>query len=672
MKKIAYLLIAFVFNWTLAQDYKYGKVSNQELLETVYPDDPEANAAVLHVNQKTYYNYEQNKGFAQVTEVFKRIKIYNKEGYDWATEEVLLRDNGTQREYISGLKATTYSLENGKIKTDRLKKEDVFDEKTNKFWKTSKFTMPNIQDGCVIEFEYKIHSPYISINDINLQYTIPIKDMDMYIRIPEYFNFNKYINPRASFTPKIYDLKENRKERVRFAHRNDQSVNMVNGRTTYTDDLWEFSENKTVIKMSNIPALKSENYVGNINNYRTKLIWEYAFSRDLNGAVTSYASTWDEVTKTIYDNEDFGPQLKLTKYFESDLNQLLKGVTMESEKINLIFDFVKSKVKWNDYTGYVTDLGVRQAYKEGVGNVADINLMLTAMLRYANVKANPMLVSTRSNDIPLFPATGGFNYVIAAVETANEVLLLDATDAYAAPNVLPVRAINWQGRIIRDSGTSNWHDLSAKTISGEYVALNMSINDDLSISGKARSQLRTFAAKDFRNKYGSLSADQKIAELEKGKGEIEVTNLGITDMEVLHNPVLLEYDYELKSGIERIGNTIFVAPLLFLTSPENPFKQDERVYPVDFIYGFSTKYQINIEIPEGYALETLPENAVFNFSNNAAEFKYIARENGNRLQFMVTFDLHQPLILPEDYADFKEFYRHITEKQTEKIVLKKI
>jgi hypothetical protein len=57
-----------------------------------------------------------------------------------------------------------------------------------------------------------------------------------------------------------------------------------------------------------------------------------------------------------------------------------------------------------------------KAYKDKTGNVAEINLMLTAMLRYAGLNANPVLVSTRSNGIAMFPNRTAFNYVIAAVE----------------------------------------------------------------------------------------------------------------------------------------------------------------------------------------------------------------------------------------------------------------
>ena len=84
------------------------------------------------------------------------------------------------------------------------------------------------------------------------------------------------------------------------------------------------------------------------------------------------------------------------------------------------------------------------------------------MLRYAGLTANPVLVSTRSNGIAIFPNRTAFNYVIAAVETPNGNILLDASDKFSTPNVLPFRALNWYGRLIRKDGTSEEVDLMPK------------------------------------------------------------------------------------------------------------------------------------------------------------------------------------------------------------------
>lgn len=127
-----------------------------------------------------------------------------------------------------------------------------------------------------------------------------------------------------------------------------------------------------------------------------------------------------------------------------------------------ILNYVKSNIKWNNYLGYGCEKGVRKAYKEKIGNCADINLMLTAMLGYSGLQAHPVLISTRSNGINFFPSTEGFNYVIAGVETPTGIALLDATDEFSTINVLPLRDLNWIGRLIRKDGTSETVDLMPK------------------------------------------------------------------------------------------------------------------------------------------------------------------------------------------------------------------
>ena len=49
MKKILIaMVLTLMAHQTFAQDYKYGKVSKEELLEKFYPLDSSANAAVLY------------------------------------------------------------------------------------------------------------------------------------------------------------------------------------------------------------------------------------------------------------------------------------------------------------------------------------------------------------------------------------------------------------------------------------------------------------------------------------------------------------------------------------------------------------------------------------------------------------------------------------------------
>lgn len=108
---LAFLLMVSHLN--IAQDFRFGKVSKEELMETSHPDFPEANASVLYKRQNIRFVFRQGEGFVQENEVFERIKIYNKEGFDLATHLIRMYSNSegstANDEHIYGLKGVTYT-----------------------------------------------------------------------------------------------------------------------------------------------------------------------------------------------------------------------------------------------------------------------------------------------------------------------------------------------------------------------------------------------------------------------------------------------------------------------------------------------------------------------------------------------------------------------------------
>ena len=115
-KVILVLTALFMAEYSFAQDYRFGKVSKEEVQQKVHPTDSSANAAILYREMITEFDYNQTEGFYITTEVFERVKIYNKEGFDWATKKVnLYQGSGGAKEEISNLKGYTYYLEDGKV-----------------------------------------------------------------------------------------------------------------------------------------------------------------------------------------------------------------------------------------------------------------------------------------------------------------------------------------------------------------------------------------------------------------------------------------------------------------------------------------------------------------------------------------------------------------------------
>ncbi|MFA5299908.1 MAG: transglutaminase, partial [Lutibacter sp.] len=561
MKKILVaMILVLITNQIIAQDYKFGKVSKEELEEKYYPLDSSANAAVLYKNRRTYFEYVQDEGFNVITEIHERIKIYNKEGFDWATKNITYYYASNVKEKITNLKATTYFFENNKIAKTDLSKKEVFDEQSNKYWSQQKFTMPNLKEGCVLEWTYKIISPIKRIEDLQFQYEIPVKKIEAKIEIPEYFIYKKRYKgyyPIAANT-------ENKGMSITLTNKNREGGDSFSDptvRTTVTQSKISYITKIESYEIVNVPALIEEAYVSNLDNYKTTVQYEYSELHWPHETIKLYSNTWDNVTKTIYNDYGFKTELNQSSHYSDDLAVVLASSATNSEKITGIFELVKNKIKWNKYNGITKFNGTKKAYKEGVGNVFDINLNLVSMLNKAGFKANPVVLSTRANGISFFPTIDGFNYVIAAVELENNIILLDATEEYSTPNNLPLRVLNWQGRIIREDGTSSTVDLVASEPAKIYNTVSIHIDDKGLVEGLNRTTYSNNHALNYRNSYAAIKDEDIVLKLEAEKGNIEISEFQVPNKKDSYKPVTETYKFSSENSIDIVGNKIYFKPL---------------------------------------------------------------------------------------------------------------
>lgn len=668
MKKLIQFLSLFLLAGLSAQAQKYelGEVTLAELQEKTHPTDASASATILYSKGHSLISYNENSGFNLITEVEMKIKIYTKDGYDWANKAVSFYSSDSDKESVNVRKAVTYNLVNGEIKKTKLKSEGEFTEQTNKYRKRKKIMMPDVKEGSIVEYQYTITSPFIHVMpDWQFQESIPVKHSEFTTRIPEYFMFSP--NFRGYYAPKVTKTSANKSIIITSKERTGVYVS----KTTFSTDKTDYLENTTTYSLENLPAMKSESYVNNINNYSASVEHELSLVKYPNSPVKTYSTNWEDVTKTIYDYDSFGPELKKTGYFEDDVKALLAGLNTPAEKTAAIFSYVKNRMNWNEYFGYTCDDGVKKAYTNKVGNAAEINLMLTAMLRYANLDANPVLVSTRNNKIALFANRTAFNYVVASVQLDNKTVLLDATSKSAMPNILPSRAINWMGRVIRNDGTSIAVDLTPHTISKEQINLMVQLDGLGKATGTARDIYSDYNAYNFRENYSGLSQESYLEKLEGHYKGIEVADYKVTNAKELTKPVMEEYKFTHNAIADVIGDKMYITPLLFLTQAENPFKQEKREYPVDFVFPHQDKYMINITLPDGYVVESMPQALSLTMEENIGSFKYMLANTGKQIQASISLDINYANVPSDYYETLKSFYQKVIEKQNEKIVLKK-
>ncbi len=653
-----------------SQEYELGKVTIKELQEKVHPIDSSASAAILFKKGEVKIVYDKEKGFVLKKSVIKRVKIYKKEGYDYANQIVSYESDDN----LKIINAFTYNIVNEKIEKTKLEKEGVFDEKVNKYMQRKKIIFPNIKLGSIIEFEFLLESDRIgNISEWYFQSKIPVNFSEYKTYIPEYFIYKPYY--KGSITPHISSFSKQKTLTI-VNKQNHPAIGTFtlqmspNQETSRRASIYQ--ETVTTYEVKNVPALKEELYINNLENYTSGISHELSIVKYPNSVPKSYSTDWESVVNTIYKFEDFGNELDKTNYFQDDVRLLTINLKENRAKVLAVLDYVKTKVKWNEYYGYWCNDGVKKAYEDNLGNVGEINLMLTSMLRYLGLNANPILVSTRSNGITILPSYSAYDYVISGVELDGEIVLLDATDKNSFLNILPIRDLNWHGQLIKKDGSSLPVDLMPKTNSRDYVTMMATIDAEGVVKGQVRRQLTDYNAFNYRSNYKGVKTDLIAEKTENEKGGIDITDFINENQEILDKPVLESYAFKDDKHSDVIGDRIYFSPLLFDVLTENPFKQPQREYPIDFSFPFTDKYIMSYQIPEGYEIESLPESINLQFGENIGAFKFNINKSQDKIQLIVQFDINTPIVPAEYYDGIKSFYQQMIEKQREKIVLKKI
>lgn len=650
---------------------KLGDISMEEITMKNYDNDTSADAVVLCDFGISKIEYDNtNSDFQITTDRICRIKIFNDNAFKWASESVHLFNDMNTKEVIYGIKGFTYNLENGKIEKDKLDKSSIFEEKTSDEWTEHKFTLPNVKAGSVIEYTYIVKSNSMALLDAwEFQKSIPVAWSEYYIEIPEYFHYLQIstgfeplaINETSSLTKSITWLEKSRE----FGSRN-------NIQTSYSSNKVDYTANRYHWAVKDAPALKDESYVGNLNDYTTKIEFQLANYQYPGGQFHEILGTWDQVNDQFLNHiEDFKNNISKRNFYKDDLDKILGGSATDEEKVTGIYYFVADRIQWNEKNGFIPEQNIRKTYDDRTGNAADINALLISMLKAADIDAEPVILSTRSHGQvhPIYPILGKYNYLIASVYLDGKILLLDATDKNLPPGTLPVRCLNKRGRVL-SMNHSDWISLDPETGANTISICTFNIEDN-KLCGEIQSRKSGYAAYLANKKYTVDGEDKYIEALKDIYKNWDIDAYTIENDDITANGFKENFTVKVSESLTAGGAHLYLEPILIDKWDENPLKNENRKLPVDFQYPIQKRYIFNLTIPEGYVVEELPQSVQFSLPDKSANFTYMIKSANNTLQLTNLFEINRNFYTQEEYKNLREFWAMVVAKCNEQIVLKK-
>jgi len=646
---------------------KFGKISMEHLEATLCPID--SNAHAYYIFDYGHSSFQYSKAANSFELIFSRhfrIKILDDQAFDWADISIPLYVGGSTEEKAGSIKAMTYNLENGKIVKSKMNNKDIYLEKSNDQWDIKKFAMPNVKEGSIIEVEYRVVSEYFfNLQEWRFQTTIPVLQSEYHVYIPEYYIYNQ--------TQKGYfPFQTERRNSSKTISLTSVQRAETTGKTNMTNQNIQYNEQIFHYNARNIPAFPEEDYLRTKDNYMTKIEFELNRIEYPSSPAKHYNTTWAEVDDLLEDSEGFGIALKREGHLKEDAERLKSKAQGNVELLSEALKLIQDKVAWdNHYTKYV-ERSLARAYKDGQGNVAEVNLNLVALLRLLEFEAYPLVLSTQRNGIihPSHPTISSFNYVIAMVRIGESDYLLDATDPNAGVNLLPVRCLNDKGRVIGLPGTEwvNLMDYKPYNYSSNY---SLSFGEDLSLKGKRTLLLNDYAKYHRIRKIREYNSLQEYQEdLNDAMEEQSISNLQAEGLDSLGKTLTISYDLNQEAFIDD-AEMFFFSPILNPFFESNPFKLEQREYPVEFDYPYTVQQNYNYLIPEGYTVEEIPKAMLLRMPDKSAQYTYQVVESGGYLMIYTRFQIRKSNFLPEEYEGLKQFYEAVINKQNELVLLTK-
>ncbi len=633
-------------------DFDFGVADNFHLNQKTYPKDSTANAYVIKEFGSAYISEGENIGLVFTYHI--KIKILTNNGLNQANITIPIRKSDGVSEKIIDIKAVTNNLDNGFTQSTALKDENIYTEKVSDYYERKKFTLPNAKVGSIIEYQYTITSPFIfNFRNWEFQSGIPKIESEYWAKIPANYTYNIALSG-------FKKLDKNDPELIKDCFKIGGGVADCS--------LLKFG-------MKDIPAFLEEDYMTASKNFLSAIRFELMDIKYFDGRTKNITKSWADIYKDLKSDADFGLQIKRNSdLFKEQILKLQLGSKSQDSLARNVYDMVKNWYRWDDYYGKYAKSGLKKAYQSHSGNVADINLALIGALQYAGIETEPVLVSTRDNGFPtkIFPVMSDFNYVIAKVNVANESYLLDATDKDLPFGMLPFRCLNKEGRAIgKDS--CYWVDLipKKKYRQTDYVQLKL---DSLgNLSGKIVIQSIDYQAFNKRKKIKEFATtDEYIENLDEKYTSLKIKNYKITNLDSLDSPLVEEYDVVIKAFDSMDAKTLSISPFLFNRMTENPFKLNERTYPIDFgaQKHFSTIFRL--EIPANYEVKLLPASVALQLPGNDGRYTFTSTVvNKNLITASETFTINKSEISGEQYPYLKELYNKIVQSNKSNIIIRK-
>jgi hypothetical protein len=371
---------------------------------------------------------------------------------------------------------------------------------------------------------------------------------------------------------------------------------------------------------------------------------------------------------------------------------LTAGKTDFYDRSEAIAEFVQKQIRY-----FVIEMGIggwqphaaSEIFRNRYGDCKDKATVLSAMLSSVGIHSALVLVDTHRNVIdPAAPSMFG-NHMIAAIEvpkgydspklrsvvtakTGKRYLIFDPTSEKTAFGQLEHNLQGGYGMLVEGSDSQI---IQFPVLSPALNTIHRSAAFQLQADGSLKGTITERRIGDVselrRDLYtsGNLKEQQEFLDhqLQRDFSNFTVSEIKVENVEALNKELVTTYSVVANSYGKKIGALLMVRPRVL--GDEAPrFNHEPRKVPIDLSETMQVQDDYSIEVPEGYAMDELPDPVSVDMG--FASYKSASKMDGNTLRYSRTYTVKELTLPAERYGELQKLAGVIANDEQSSAVFK--
>jgi len=433
------------------------------------------------------------------------------------------------------------------------------------------------------------------------------------------------------------------------------------------------------LEVADVPAFQTEDYMPPENEVKSRVDFIYSedqfenepdkywkkLGKKRNGILEAFLGkpkNLEEAVSSIVSAGD-SPEVKLQKIYARV--QQIRNTTYESEKTEQEQKRNKEKTPTN----------AQDVWKKQYGDGFELTWLFLALARAAGFEAHGVWVADRQNYF-FFPQTmdgGRLDANVVLVKVNGKDMYFDPGAAFMPFGLLPWYETGVQGlKLDKDGGS--WVQTtvpgSSESTINRKAELTLSDTGDLggtltlTFTGLEASQRRTeerLADDADRKKY----LEDEVKGSIPAACDVELTNS--PDWKSSNPALVAEFRIKIPGWVSAAGHRALLPVGLFSAPEKHLFDHADRVHPVYFEFPFERIDDVNVNLPLGWQISTVP--APQKIDAKALVYDLEAQNNKGTLHLNRVLNVDLLLLPKENYPNLRKIFQLVRSTDEEQVML---